>query len=376
MSETFKYVAFISYNSRDTEWGKRLQHKLEHYRLPAALCSETGWKRTPLRPVFFAATDIQPGGLSKELQDRLKASQNLIVICSPNSARSEWVGREIAFFHSLGRADHIHFFIVEGTPNSGNPETECFNPVVKELGFPEILGVNIHEKVFKWSFLNRERAYIQLISKLLGVEFDSIWQRHKRQLTNTILYYALAALAIIAALIYIRAVNRSVDVSASLQEYSIHNESLPPLHDAIVTLTLDNEVKSDTVSNLQSPAVFKNVPHRFLGRPVRITLNCPDYRSIDTTLTLSRDMVLGVSRDPSVYGNVHFLLYDPVREEGVAGVTISINGMEAISDGQGYVTMSIPIESQKRVYSIDSPIPLYDNTITMPCGDNDVILIK
>ncbi|MCR5325141.1 MAG: toll/interleukin-1 receptor domain-containing protein [Bacteroidales bacterium] len=376
MSETFKYVAFISYNSRDTEWGKRLQHKLEHYRLPAALCSETGKKRTPLRPVFFAATDIQPGGLSKELQDRLKASQNLIVICSPNSAKSEWVGKEIAFFHSLGRAEHIHFFIVEGTPNSGNPDTECFNPIVKELGFPEILGVNIHEKIFKWSFLNRERAYIQLISKLLGVEFDSIWQRHKRQLTSKLLSYIIAALAIIAALVYIRAVNRSVDVKASLHESSIHNDSLPPLHNAIVTLTLDNEVKSDTVSNLQSPAVFKNIPHRFLGRPVRITLNCPDYCSIDTTLTLARDIVLGISRDPSVYGNVHFLLYDPVREEGVSGVTLSINGVEAVSDSLGYVTLSFPIEFQNRTYRVDSPIPLYDNTITMPCGDNDVILIK
>ena len=95
----YKYFAFISYNSHDIKWGKRLQKKLEHYRMPATLCSERGWKRTPIKPVFFAPTDIQPGGLSQELQDRLAASRHLIVICSPHSAKSEWVGKEIEFFH-------------------------------------------------------------------------------------------------------------------------------------------------------------------------------------------------------------------------------------------------------------------------------------
>ena len=69
MSTPFKYFAFISYNSKDTIWGKRLQKKLEHYKLPSTLCSEHGWTRTPIKPVFFAPTDIQPGGLSEELQE-------------------------------------------------------------------------------------------------------------------------------------------------------------------------------------------------------------------------------------------------------------------------------------------------------------------
>lgn len=43
----YKYFAFISYNSKDTEWGKRLQRKLEHYKMPATLCLEHGWERKP-----------------------------------------------------------------------------------------------------------------------------------------------------------------------------------------------------------------------------------------------------------------------------------------------------------------------------------------
>ena len=40
--EQFKYFAFISYNAKDTAWGKKLQKKLEHYKMPATLCSEHG----------------------------------------------------------------------------------------------------------------------------------------------------------------------------------------------------------------------------------------------------------------------------------------------------------------------------------------------
>ncbi len=75
MTQTsYKYFAFISYNAKDTEWGKKLQKKLEHYKLPATLCNEHEWERHPIKPVFFAPTDIQPGGLTAELQERLKAA--------------------------------------------------------------------------------------------------------------------------------------------------------------------------------------------------------------------------------------------------------------------------------------------------------------
>ena len=78
MQPQYKYFAFISYNSHDMEWGKRLQRRLENYKMSATLCRERGWKRKPIKPVFFAPTDIQPRGLLAELQERLDAARNLI----------------------------------------------------------------------------------------------------------------------------------------------------------------------------------------------------------------------------------------------------------------------------------------------------------
>ena len=373
---TFKYFAFISYNAKDTAWGKKLQKKLEHYKLPATLCSEHGWKRKPIKPVFFAPTDIQPGGLSKELQERLKASQHLIVICSPNSAKSEWVGREIEFFHNLGRTEQIHFFIVEGSPHSGNPETECFNPVIDKLGLPEILGANVNEKIYRLPWLNRERAYVQLISKLLGVEFDAIWQRHKRQLIRKTVFWSLGIIAVIAVLLGVRKASQPFDAEIRLDEASVHNPYLPSMHDAVITLNLDNETKTDTLASIDAATTFSNIPHRFLNQPVHMTVNCKDFLDTDTTVTLTKSTLLHVKRDPTVYGNIHFKLWNINTEESIDSTMVSIQGQQALSDTNGMVTLTIPLEKQRKAYRINTDLVLLNDTIFMPCGEDDVILVQ
>lgn len=374
--QEFKYYGFISYNSKDTKWGKKLQRKLEHYRMPATLCSERGWKRKPISPVFFAPTDIQPGGLTEELKSRLRASKNLIVICSPNSAKSAWVGKEIEYFHELGRDENIHFFIVDGTPNSGDPATECFNPVVKDLGLPEILGANIHEKNFRWPWLNRERAYVQLISKLLGVEFDSIWKRHKRQLIAKSVAWAVGIVAVAAAMTLIWINNQPFDTTVNLEEATVHNPALPPLHDAVITMTLDRETKTDTIRHEGDDLKFLDIPHKYLGKEARISFTCKDFVPVDTVVTLTRDVTLAISRDPDVYGNIRTELWDFRNDRSVANAEVWIEDRETRSDEEGVVRMTIPLEHQKARYQVR--IPAYDitDTITMPTNEYNTIAIK
>ena len=373
MAQDFKYYAFISYNSKDTVWGKRVQRKLEHYRMPATLCNERGWKRTPIRPVFFAPTDIQPGGLTDELQERLKASRNLVVICSPNSAQSDWVGKEIEFFHSLGRTSNIHFFIVDGKPHSGDPSTECFNPVIDKLGLPEILGANIHERNYRWPWLNKERAYVQLVSKLLGVEFDAIWQRHKRLLFRKALAWFFGIAAVIAALVAVWIGNQPFDTTVRLNEASVHNDQLPPMHDAVVTISLDNESKSDTILSIDQTGQFTNIPHRYLEKEVQMSFACPDFLPLDTTLLLNRDVTLNIHRDPKVYGQVSFGLWNPETETFITGTRLEVAGQVVTTDKEGHVSLFVPLEKQRKSYQVKAPFPLYNDMLTMPCGESDVL---
>lgn len=379
----FKYFAFISYNSNDTEWGKRVQRKLEHYRMPATLCSERGWERTPIKPVFFAPTDIQPGGLTEEIQERLRASRNLIVICSPYSARSEWVGKEIEFFHHLERTKQIHFFIVEGVPHSKNPETECFNPIVESLDMPEILGANINEKIYRWPWMNKERAYVQLVSKLLGVEFDAIWQRHKRLLIQRTIGWAIGVLAVIAALASVWFNNQPVDVEVRLNEISVSNPYLPPLKEAIITVTLDNETKIDTIHAIDGCAVFANIPHRFIGKSAHISVISIDsvgnkgFMPIDTTIILAKAVMLDIYRNESTYGDVHFQIWDPTIEKLLFGISVEVVGRKMVSDADGQVRCFIPLEQQRSSYIVSTSMPLQNDTITMPCNIGSIpTLIK
>lgn len=379
-NQQFKYFAFISYNYKDIEWGKRLQRKLEHYRMPATLCSEHGWERTPIKPVFFAPSDIQPGGLTEELQERLKASRNLIVVCSPNSAQSKWVGQEIEFFHKLGRTKNIHFFIVDGVPNSGDLSTECFNPIVKELGLPEILGANIHEKIYRWSWMNKERAFVQLISKLLDVEFDAIWQRHKRLMIQKSIAWCLGAIFVVATILAVWFNSQPVDVRVKLNETTELNDSLPPLEGAVVTMMLANESKTDTLVSQESGITFSNVPRRFVGEQVRLTVTAPDsaYVNVDTTMILTKDLQVDIKRNPDYYGHVHFELWDVQNESGIENISLYISTekqtYKLITSAGGAVNLNVPLSEQRKAYTVTILHENIKQMIMMPCGADDVIL--
>lgn len=376
MEQQFKYFAFISYSSHDTKWGKRLHKKLESYSIPSTLCKKHGWKRKPLNPIFFAPYEIQPGTLSEELKDRLRESRHLIVICSPYSAQSYWVGLEIEFFHQLGRTKDIHFFIIDGVPNSGDKTTECFNNKIKELSIPEILGANIREKVYRWSWLNRERAYVQIVTKLLGVEFDSIWQRHKRMLWQKMTLWLMGLTAVLAALTGTWLVNRPVDVEISLNETSAHNNNLPPLHDAVITLMLDNERKTDTLHTMGSTTTFTNIPANMIGKEVRVLFMCEDWCTTDTTLELNKNITLNISRDINAFGHVRFTLYDS-QVTPIAGKNINISGVKATSNAQGVVDAIIPIEKQNIIYNLtSSEVSLADTIIDAKCGGSDAVFTK
>jgi hypothetical protein len=280
----------------------------------------------------------------------------------------------------LGRTEQIHFFIVDGVPNSGNEDTECFNPIIKELGLPEILGANIHEQTqtypftnIPWPRMNLERAYVQLITKLLGVEFDSIWQRHKRLLIQQAIAWTIGIITVLAALLGVWITNQPVDVELKLNEASVRNDNLPPLHDAVVTLTLDNEIKTDTLQSLDAAALFTNIPHSFLNNLVRIQVETPDFLPVDTTALLTKQLTINIYRNPDVYGDVHFLLWNPQRERGVANTKVTFDGHSIMTDAEGYVKLSIPLSEQKVVYPVSAALPLQDDSLHMPCGPNDII---
>ena len=175
MESNKSYFAFISYKREDEKYAEELRKKLEHYRLPSKLRKTDSSLPKEIRPVFRDALELAGGVLSKEIESALQQSKYLIVICSPNSAKSPWVNKEVQTFIGYGREESIIPFIIDGIPFSEDEATECFPPALKSLKDDrELLGININE-------INRETASIKVIARMLGLKFDTLWQRYERE---------------------------------------------------------------------------------------------------------------------------------------------------------------------------------------------------
>lgn len=122
MNEQNTYYAFISYNSADEKWAKWLQHNLEYYHIPSAWYKEYPELPKKIRPVFGYKKDLSGTKLKKALNNELSSSKYLIVICSQDSAKAEWVNDEVVAFIEQGKGDRIIPFIVAGTPHANNPD--------------------------------------------------------------------------------------------------------------------------------------------------------------------------------------------------------------------------------------------------------------
>ena len=175
MSQEKEYFAFISYQRRDEKWADGLRKKLEHYRLPSSLRKQNPSLPKDIRPIFRDALELAGGVLADEIASALQQSKYLIVICSPNSAQSPWVNKEIQTFIDFGRVERIIPFIIDGSPFSDDPATECFPPALRSLrGERELLGININE-------LGRDAAAVKVVARMFGLKFDMLWQRYERE---------------------------------------------------------------------------------------------------------------------------------------------------------------------------------------------------
>ncbi len=189
----YKYWAFISYSHQDEQWATWLHKKLEGYRVPRRLVGrETSYGKVPKRvyPVFRDREEL-PGSsdLGEKISAAIQGSRFLVVLCSPNSARSHWVNEEVREFKRLGREDQVLSLIVDGEPwATDKPESgllECFPDAVRwrvnsngSLSDERSEPIAADARVGKDG---RKNAFFKLLSGLLEVDYDDLKQRDKRR---------------------------------------------------------------------------------------------------------------------------------------------------------------------------------------------------
>lgn len=193
-SESFKYYAFISYSHKDIKIAKKLQKRLEHYHLPSALRKSNPDLPKRLSPIFRDESDLTGGVLKQKLQENLDRSNYLILICSPSSAKSEYVNDEVKHFIEIGRADRIIPLIVEGVPHSGG-DTECFPPAILALERErELLGIDLQT-------FGMNEAFVRVIATLLRLDLDAFVSRYRKENKRKAVMLVSALIALIIAAI-------------------------------------------------------------------------------------------------------------------------------------------------------------------------------
>lgn len=208
-----RYRAFISYSHKDAEAARWLHRAIERYRVPRRLRVGTDENRRPARlsPIFLDRAELASSAdLGEAVVAALEASDALIVVCSPDAARSRWVNDEVRRFKAMGRGARIFPVIVDGrasfAADAAEPPPEyCFPPA---LAFDVSPGGEITTQRAAPTLAadlrpngdGRRDTLLKIVAALLEVGFDELRRRDDAERNRRWAFASLGAVAVIAGL--------------------------------------------------------------------------------------------------------------------------------------------------------------------------------
>ncbi|MBI2754289.1 MAG: TIR domain-containing protein [Betaproteobacteria bacterium] len=205
--DTAKYWAFISYSHRDAKVAAALQRALETYRIPRRLVgTATALGELPayLKPVFRDRDEMEAGAdLKATVREALAQSRWLIVVCSPEAARSPWVNREIIEFKKLHGEGRVLAYIAAGEPfasrMSGREAEECFPEALRfaltPAGLPQGEALEPIAADQRPQGDGKRRAMLKLVAGMVGVGVDGLIHRDAQRRARRLAMVATASLA-------------------------------------------------------------------------------------------------------------------------------------------------------------------------------------
>lgn len=341
----YRNYAFISYSHRDMRVARWLQRKLESFRLPSEVHSDIEATGRYLRPVFRDQADLNSGVLGDELRRHLEQSKYLIIICSEYSANSTWVSDEARAFVEMGRLDRIIPVMLCESEGGHEVGRQLFPEYLRDYfaGHPdrELLGVLYNHR-------HRRQALLRVVSRMLDVSFDSLWQRHRRRqrLNRSVMCGCAAALA---ALGYLFGVPVRYDLQLQPQR-----TDLPLPEQATITVG-DKAYTVPLIADSASARLSVTLPgyHRF--KPFDIHVQAPLYLPLDTVcgigLGVDRSIRLPMRRDDT-FGRFGGWVYDADMQPR-AGVEVRVgDGYRTVTDARGRFDIRLRSADQQAVQTV------------------------
>ncbi|HEY0412733.1 MAG TPA: toll/interleukin-1 receptor domain-containing protein [Allosphingosinicella sp.] len=212
---TGRYAAFLSYSHKDAAAARWLHRRLETYRIPRRLvgsAGEHGPVPARLTPIFRDREELPAAGdLSERVRAALAESGHLVVICSPHSAASPWVAREIEVFRELHPDRPVYAAIVEGDPE------QCFPRGLAAAGV-EPLAADLRA-----GRDGRRLGFLKLVAGLAGTPLDALVQRDAQRRMRRVTAVTAAALAAVLIMAVLTAMALNARAEAQRQRAEVED---------------------------------------------------------------------------------------------------------------------------------------------------------
>lgn len=334
-------LAFLSYSHHDAKVADWLQRNLEHYKLPKNVFHPIDPENRYLRPIFRDRTDLSGGVLSEIIDKNLEESKYLIIICSRRAARSEWVSKEAQYFIEHGRMKQIIPLVVDGIPYSGG-RRECMpiymREYVNEHPDQELLCIDMVAE-------GENRAFMQVVSRLVDVPFDVMYGRHRRRRNHLVgLQVTIAAIVFCLIAFFITPVNTKVQLCDVINRLP-HEEGVLTVEGSQYPIV---STQYDTIVELAS------FPGYMRGRVLDVTFEAPYYDTVHAQLDLGYGLTSSVKLELVRDNKFSVFAGHVLSEDGapIRGAYVRLGSFQAVTDATGYFCVSLPVEIQ----STEQPI--------------------
>lgn len=194
------FRAFVSYSHADSGFAARLQRRLEAYRLPRRLAGQVeplpGQAPGRIGPVFRDRPDLSAArDLSTAVREAIALSSALVVVASPDAARSQWVAREIELFRELHPEAPILVALVRGESADAVPEALWAG------------GAHPLAADFRKQGDGRRLAFLKIVAGLADLPLDALVQRDAQRQMRRVMAVTLGAamLVLVMALLLVMA---------------------------------------------------------------------------------------------------------------------------------------------------------------------------
>lgn len=196
-------TAFISYSRADIDIAIDLVKKLEKYPYPQEMVAEENrpYHSTLVRPIFLDVLNlpVKDTEFSKDIQDNLRNSRYLIVICSEKASQSSFVKKEVDFFlETHNNNDSLIVAVYVDKIFAG------MHPVIDKIVATRNCPIYVTGKG-EAGEVGRKYCFYHLLEFLLKVDFDKLYNRYeaykrrkhrrKRQMISVVLILVFGALA-------------------------------------------------------------------------------------------------------------------------------------------------------------------------------------